>query len=89
MAKDVFVDPEAVAPAAQTAGVADAGTQNLHFASSGRWLQVPVREGITTFTSRWLPGDERINPDEWSRLTDEVRATWPLHQHPGAPERRS
>ena len=83
MAKDVLVGPEVVVPAVQAVGVANTAASNLHFASSGRWLQVPIREGVTTFTSRWLPGDERINSAEWSRLTDEVRATWPLHQHPG------
>jgi len=81
MEKDVVVSSGAAA--GPTTDIAGASGPNLHLQGSGRWLEVPVREGRSAVTLRWLRSDERINPDEWSRLTDEARATWPLHQHPG------
>lgn len=85
MAKNVLVGSKAIAR--QKAGIPETSKENLHLQRSGRWLEVPVREGRSVFTLRWLSSDERINREEWSRLTDEARATWPLHQHPGPPAR--
>jgi hypothetical protein len=82
MANDVTVTSKAVVDAVPTDGIPETSRDNVHYLGSGRWLQVPVREGGSAFTLRWLPGRDRINAEEWARLTDEARATWPLHQRP-------